>query len=171
MRLYPRALLPGLFALASWFPVALPARSIQHWLPPNRYEFGLPRVCVPYTPGSDVVSLVPDLFSALAVAGLCLVLSEIAKFLISRLTVHNTPLCLALSAYQVTLVVDALRSYAWDWYGYFLYFARFIELRYDEPRPEIIPIPAPWMSLTALLLFLCLYVATFFRQPSHTSTG
>lgn len=155
---------PGLFALAAWLLVAIPSTSIQKLLPPNRYEFGLPRVCVPYTPGTDVVSLVPDLFSALAIIFLSLLLCEIAKILTIALPGRRTFFYVAFSVYQLTLVVDSLRKFAWDWYGYALYFARLISLSYDRPEPEILPIPSPWLSLLALMACTILYVISLRGQ-------
>lgn len=156
MHSYLSVIRPGLFALAAWLLVAIPSISVQEWLPPNRYEFGVPRVCVPYTPGTDVVSLVPDLFSALAIACLCLVLTEVAKVSVIGLPGH-LPLYGTFLIFQATLVVDVLRKYAWDWYGYLLYYLRLTNLSYDQPRPEILPIPSPWLSMFVLLGCASLY--------------
>lgn len=158
MQKYQVSIQSGSFALAAWLLIALPPRSIQEWLPPNRYEFGLPRVCVPYTPGTDVVSLVPDLFSAVTIICLCLLLSEIAKTTIAALPGKRIHIYVLFLLYQTTLAIDALRKYAWDWYGYLLYFARLIELRYDRPQPEILPLSSPWLSLVALLLCMSMTV-------------
>lgn len=143
----------GLLAVCAWLTVALPTDRIMDWLPPERYEFALPRVSVPYTPGADVVSGVPDLFSSLALAGMSILLAELAKMIF--LSRARSVICHGLIVlYQVTLFIDALRGHAWDWYGYLLYFCRLITLSYDRPRPEPVPIPSPWLSL--VLLFVCL---------------
>lgn len=159
VRSYSLAIRPGLFAFAAWLLVALPVASALEWLPPSRYEFALPRVCVPYTPGADVVSLVPDLFSALTIATLCLLLVEVAKVMAAVLPGRRTWCYISFAIYQAALVVDVLRKYAWDWYGYLLYFARLVTLSYDRPRPEILPLSSPWLSFLVLLvcLGLCVY--------------
>jgi hypothetical protein len=167
MRHYLLLARPGLLALVSWLLVAVPSPSILEWLPPNRYEFGLPRVCVPYTPGTDVVSLVPDLFSALAIAFLCLLLTEIAKTMIAAVPGRRALTHVAFSVYQATLVVDIIRKYAWDWYGYLLYFARLIQLSYDRPRPEVLPVSSPWLSLLALLACMSVHVFSQDRDRPH----
>jgi hypothetical protein len=164
MRPCTRAIQPGLFALASWLFAAIPSPSIQEWLPPNRYEFGLPRVCVPYTPGTDVVSLVPDLFSALTIVCLCLLLSEVAKIMSTVLPGRRIAFYVAFSIYQATLVIDVLRRFSWDWYGYLLYFARLTKLSYNRPQPEVLPIPSPWLSLLALLACTVLYISNLRTQ-------
>lgn len=169
MKSYSFAVLPGLFAFAAWLPVALPFASALEWLPPSRYEFSLPRVCVPYTPGTDVVSLVPDFFSALTFAGLCLLLVEPAKMMAAVLPGQRIVRHLSFLVYQATLVVDVLRRYAWDWYGYLLYFLRLVNLNYNQPRPEILPLPPPWLSFMALLL--CLGLCVYARhQPVRQAT-
>ncbi len=115
-------------------------------------------VCALY-PGTDVVSLVPDFFSALTFAGLCLLLVEPAKMMASVLPGQRIARHLSFVVYQAMLVVDILRRYAWDWYGYLLYFLRLVNLDYNQPRPEILPLPPPWLSFMALLLCLglCVY--------------
>jgi hypothetical protein len=159
MRRYRSAIRPGLLAFVAWLPAALSFPSALEWLPPNRYEFSVPRVCVPYTPGADVVSLVPDLFSALTIASLCLLLVEVAKAMAAKLPRWSNVCHSSFVVYQVTLIVDVLRGYAWDWYGYLLYYARLITLSYSLPRPEILPLATPWLSLVALVvcLGLCAY--------------
>jgi hypothetical protein len=154
MRPYSFAIRPGLLAFAAWLPVVLPSASTLEWLPPNRYELSVPRVCVPYSPGTDVVSLVPDLFSALTIAVLCLLLVEVAKVMVAALPRRQTLRYVAFAVYQATLMVDVLRHYAWDWYGYLLYFSRLITLSHNHPRPEILPLPSPWLSFLPLLLCL-----------------
>jgi hypothetical protein len=145
----------GLLALAAWLLVAAPLGPVIQRLPPNRFEFALPRVSVPYTPGADVVSAVPDLFSALALAAACLLVAELAKA--NLVVAVQRRIRLGLSAfvlYQITLFIDILRKHAWDWYGYILYFLRLTPLRYDQPRPEVLPLTSPWLSFLALLLCL-----------------
>lgn len=159
VRLNPAGVRSSLLAFAAWLPIAAPLTSFLEHLPPNRYEFGLPRVCVPYTQGTDVVSLVPDLFSALTLAALCVLVAELAKVMASALPGRRSLRHLCLTLYQITLVLDILRKYAWDWYGYLLYFARLISLSHDRPRPEVIPIPPPWLSL--LLLCVCVGLCIF----------
>jgi len=164
------ALQPGVLALTSWLFVAIIPITVQEWLPPKRYEFGLPRVCVPYTPGTDVVSLVPDLFSALAMICLCLLLADLAKILAAARSGRSILVSVAFLVYQVTLVIDIMRKYAWDWYGYSLYFARLVKLRYDKPRPEVLPISSPWLSLLALLMCMGLCVSLdLYRRQAKSS--
>lgn len=116
---------------------------------PRRYLPALPLVCVPYRYSSDVVSLVPDLFQALTIALFGVALVEFAKAAATSLRVYA-----AATLYQAILALDALRRLAPDWYGYSLYFAHLVELRDDVPRPEILLVPSPYLSLVALLLFL-----------------
>jgi YD repeat-containing protein len=73
---------------------------------------------------SKVVSLVPDLFSALTIAFLALLLSEIAKILAITIPGRRISFYVTFSVYQLILMIDVLRKYAWDWYGYLLYFSR-----------------------------------------------
>lgn len=164
------AIRPVLFAFAAWLLVAAPLAWLFDWLPPARYEFGLPLVCVPYTPGTDVVSLVPDLFSALALACLCVLMVEIAKAMISALPGRQTWSYTLLSIYQASLLIDVLRKYAWDWYGYLLYFTRLITLSYDRPRPEVLPIPPPWLSFLLFLACVGISVWDLFRRQQPGAT-
>jgi hypothetical protein len=128
---------------AKWLPWMAPSGE------PRRYLPALPLVCVPYRYGSDVVSLVPDLFQALTIALLGAVLVEFTKAAATSVSVYA-----AASVYQATLALDAMRRLAPDWYGYSLYFAHLVELRDDVPRPEVLPVPSPYLSLVALLLLL-----------------
>lgn len=146
--------------LLAWLLAALPFRETVESLAPELYEFGLPRVCVPYVHGSDVVSTVPFFFSALAWALLGVLLVEVAKIVVAAQ--RRVALSVALLLFQVTFVIDVLRIHAWDWYGYGLYFARLLVLSHDNPRPEILPIPPPWLSFT--LLLPCLGILA---RPQH----
>lgn len=158
-RLLAKRALSALLTALAWLPLAWPIRSAMEWLPPNRYEFSLPRVCVPFSPGTDVVSLVPDLFSALSITLLCVLLAEFAKFANASRQGRSAICYLSFVLYQVTLFVDSMRLYARDWYGYLLYFLRLIDLSHDSPRPDVIPLPSPWLSFLALLLCLALGAA------------
>jgi hypothetical protein len=161
----------SLFALFAWLLVALPTDSIFDWLPPERYEFALPRVSVPYTPGADVVSAVPDLFSALTLAVTCVLLAEIAKGLTWSCNAWKGPIHLSFVLYQCTLLLDVLRKYSWDWYGYLLYYARIIELSHERPRPEVLPLPAPWLSFLALLLCVLLSALASRNRSADSGDG
>lgn len=165
-RLLSSRVLSALLTALAWLPLAWPVRSAMEWLPPNRYEFSLPRVCVPFSPGTDVVSLVPDLFSALSIALLCILLAEFAKFVNSMRQEPSAACYLSFVLYQVTLLVESMRLYAWDWYGYLLYFLRLIDLSHDSPRPDVIPLPSPWLSFLALLLCLALQMVATFTDKS-----
>lgn len=156
----------GLSILA-WSLAVLPLGSFVENLAPDRFEFSLPRVCVPYTPGTDVVSTVPFLFSAAALALAGLLVVEVAKLLVTASPTRRTALPLALSVFQITLAIDILRKYAWDWYGYGLYFARLISLSYERPKPEVLPVPTPWCSFIMLLVCLALLL----RPPYPKGPG
>lgn len=152
----------GFLAACAWLTVALPTDRVLDWLPPERYEFALPRVNVPYTPGSDVVSGVPDLFSSLALCLVSILLAELAKvILLARIQSVKCHVLIVL--YQMSLLLDVFRKHTWDWYGYLLYFSRLISLSYDRPRPELIPIPSPWLSF--LLLIACIVFCFWTQRP------
>jgi len=144
-------------SLSAWLIIALRLDFLMAWLPPVRYEFALPRVCVPYAPGSDVVSGVPDLFSALTLGISCIVLAEVAKGIFCSGCTRKVLVQCSFVVYQACLLLDVMRRYAWDWYGYLLYFCRLIELSYERPRPEVLALPAPWLSFLSLLL--CMGIA------------
>ncbi len=146
----------GGLSILAWCLAVLPLGALVENLSPDPFEFSLPRVSVPYTPGTDVVSTVPLLFGAASLVLVSLLIVEAAKFLVALAPLRRPALSLALSAFQITLAVDILRKYAWDWYGYGLYFARLITLSYEHPKPDVLPIPTPWCSFIILILCLML---------------
>lgn len=144
----------GLPATGAWLLAALAPRSLIQGLAPARFEFALPRVSVPYTPGTDVVSAVPDLFSALLWGVICAGVVELAKPQVLALSKWRGRCMFLCAVFQGALVLDTLRRHAWDWYGYLLYFLRLTKLSYDNPRPEVISLPAPWLSFLVLAFVL-----------------
>jgi hypothetical protein len=83
---------PGLrFALvavpnvAAWWLAGFTPASLLEAMPPELWEPKLPAVSVPFSAGSDVISLVPTLFSALGVAALCCLIMEATKLFLVHL--------------------------------------------------------------------------------------
>jgi hypothetical protein len=142
-------------SVAAWCLAAFTPDALLEALPPERWEPRLPAVSVPFAAGSDVISLVPSLFSALAVAVMCCLLVEAAKLYAGhRYGRCATGPCLMLLLLQLALALDTLRLRAPDWYGYSLHFARLVQLRWEHPLPDVVPLPAPWLSLAVLLASL-----------------
>ena len=142
--------------IAAWSLAAFTPAALLEELPPERWVPKLPAVSVPFAARSDVISLVPSLFSALVVTAVCCLLVEATKLYLLRYGPRATGSYLTLLLLQLALAVDAMRLRAPDWYGYGLHFGRLIQLRWDRPLPDILPIPAPWLSLAILLASLSL---------------
>lgn len=142
--------------LAGWLLVAATPTWLSERLPPERWEPRLPAVSAPYTPQSDVVSLVPDLFTALFVGAAACLLVEVSKATASWK--RRAPLLqyCASTLLQMALALDALRTHAPDWYVYTLHFARLGPLTWQRPWPDPLPIPSPWLSLIMLIVTLAL---------------
>jgi hypothetical protein len=141
--------------VAGWLVVAATPREVVHdVLPPERLEPALSLVSAPFSPGSDVVSLVPRLAGALTVGLVAACLVEFAKLLLSIARLATIPTHLVLVGLQVLLVVDALRQFALDWYGYGLHFVRLAPLSSALLYPDPVPVPPPLLSLAGLAMAL-----------------
>jgi hypothetical protein len=121
-----------------------------------QYSPTLPTVAAaPGSGRSDVVSVVPFLFKGLAVAALCFLIVEPAKFGLGRsgrqLLWFPVLLC-----YQVLLFLDIVRFFASDWLTYLLHFLglhRLDESSYDFAR-LVVARGAPWPSFALMLLLV-----------------
>jgi hypothetical protein len=153
---------------AAWLLGSFWPKAWLDWIAPDPLIPKLPLVSAPYAHRSDVISLVPDLYSALFLATICLLLLEAPKLLIanSQGSARTIPL-LSLLAVQQGLFIDVLRRCAPDWYGYGLHYLRLVELSHYRPRPEVLPIPAPWYSL----FFVGLCMIVLLRQKVRSSLG
>jgi hypothetical protein len=141
-------------SVVAWLIVAFTPAVLLEELPPERWVPKLPAVSVPFAVGSDVISLVPSLFSALTIAAFCCLMVELTKLYLLRYGKKATTSYLTLLLFQVGLALDALRLRAPDWYGYGLHFVRLIQLRWERPLPDVLPIPGPWLSFGLLLASL-----------------
>lgn len=139
-------------AVVAWLVVATLSPWLNEILPPRRFEPRLPDVSAPFRPHSEIVSVVPGLFSALAIALAVGCLVEITKFLVFRRVRVAASLHAAFTMFQILLLIDLLRMHALDWYWYALHFARLVELTSGPLPRNVPPIPAPWLSFAGLLL-------------------
>lgn len=114
------------------------------------------------------MSAVPDLFATLSIAAVGVLLAETAKLRVAALPSHRLLCYGSFLLFQISLIIDALRRYAWDWYGYLLYFVRLITLSHAEPRPEVLPVSPPWLSF--LVLIACLGICVF-SVRGHGKSG
>jgi hypothetical protein len=116
----------------------------------------LPLVSVPFKADSDVVSLVPFLYRTVELIVWCLLSAEVGKVLAARCLagLDRLKVVLMISAFQVVLAVDLLRFNSPDWYGYLLHHLGLIVLDFNVMKPEVLPLPAPWLSLAFLTVLL-----------------
>lgn len=151
-----RSALSLLPSLVGWVLVAAAPECAVERLPPERWEPRLPAVSAPYEYGSDVVSLVPNLFVALTLGAAACLLVEFSKAVVVRCSRLGIVKYVVLTLMQIGLIVDALRAYAADWYVYILHFARVAPLSWQKPWPEILPLPSPWPSFFLLAISVAL---------------
>lgn len=134
-------------------------------LAPDIAEPLLPLVSAPYDPRSQSVSFVPILYSGGLVAFASLFFVEVSKAILSGRVGQLG--YWALCAYQLVLGVDIMRTFALDWYGYLLYFVRLSNLTTEQPFPDPVPWPPPFLSLAALIAAIGCCALTY-REPALT---
>ena len=154
MRLGRRASIGVAISLAvlGWILSALvPEETVFYHLAPEHLEPSLPLVSAPFRPGSDVVSVVPWLFGAIAVAVVATFLVELGKVALLVAGVRSIGAFMLLGLLQLSIGLDVLRRLATDWYGYALHFLRLASLSHEVRFPDPLPIPAPYFSLIVLV--------------------
>jgi hypothetical protein len=142
---------------------ASPNWLVDEMLPPKRFEPFLPLVSAPFAYGSDVVSVVPDLYSAATIGLTSALVVEVAKMVLLRLGSRALGAYLSFCLLQATLVIDVLRRFAVDWYGYLLHFFRLAKLSNEVRYPEPLLIPPPFLSLLCLMA-TSLYLLVLLRS-------
>lgn len=157
--------------LSAWLIGAFFPTDWLEALAPDPMTPKLPLVSAPYAARSDVISLVPDLFGALVLVTATLLLLEIAKLLLVIKGIHRPVTCsLAALAAQQGVAFDILRSYAPDWYGYGLYYLHIIDtLSHEQPRPDVLPIAAPWYSLVFIMALAILSLWQHWHDRSSSN--
>ena len=127
----------AVLAAAPWIAALVPWRSL--------YEPSLPSVgAVPWNPRGDFMSSVPALFQVLLLSGLAALLVEIPKALLPRGRWRSY---LLLLTYQLALMADGLRTYAFDWWVWLLYW---LGLR-STGLESSLHAARPWPSLLAMI--------------------
>jgi hypothetical protein len=144
------------------------------WWEPLSERFlrpSLPLVSVPFKADSDVVSLVPFLYRTVELIAWCLLLAEVGKVLAVRWLagVSRLKVALMIFAFQVLLAVDLLRLNSPDWYGYLLHYLGLVVLDFSVMKPEVLPVPAPWLSLAFLVVLLMTLSRATFQADGRIS--
>ncbi len=122
----------------------------------------LPAVGIKWSPstgGHGLVSEVVELFRALFVGGLAVVLAEAAKGLVLLSRGARTRGCyLSLLSLQLALVFDAFRVYAYDWLVYGGSLLGIVELRENSMAGQgtLWASKFPWVSIPFLLIAVAL---------------
>lgn len=112
----------------------------------------LPLVSLPDETTTDIASSVPLAVTALAVATICALIGEVAKFDAGR-TVKPI-FYFAIVAYQAVLVMDGFRSYAYDWWLLILSLTGWFPLRAAVDLRDVSGVRVPWLSGVMLIALL-----------------
>jgi len=156
------------FVIAGWLVALLSVTTGggSDFLLPHRYLPALPTVAAPYDPTSDVVSVVPLLFRALALAVAAAAVASMGK---AWAAVNLSPSSLsygALTLVEVALFTDVFRALAPDWTVYALHFGHIITLSarsYELSRRIAWGAPLP-----SLLVVLGALAIVRRQSPSQT---
>jgi hypothetical protein len=156
----------------------LSAWILGGWAIPPASHFLLPHPHYPQAefvllaPGatSDFVSSVPELGRALLLIAIALAIVEGGKALLFARHRYSKVLHVLAVIYQLTLALDILRKYVYDWFLYLLHVA--IRLPLDPQRffnkDRLLPIQSPWPSFFVLLVLIAAQLADYRRVTQES---
>jgi hypothetical protein len=154
--------------LLSWMSGASLYFYLREGFPFHDLQPSLPLVSLPFDPRRDVVSSVPMLFFALVAAFVCASITEVAKARSVQQGRRAATFYIVLMVYQLILVADIFRAYAYDWWTWFLSWTGFGHLDSTGDLRAVSGLRLPWLSGIAALLAIAI-IGIVTRVPQATS--
>jgi hypothetical protein len=137
----------------AWLIAAGPMVLLRHGLPLRELRPNLPLVSLPFDSHRDVVSSVPHLFITLVFCLIAMTSLEPAKIYVARN--FATPFAAyVIFSLQLTLGLDILRAYAYDWWCWMISWIGWERLHEAVDLREVSGIRFPWVSTGAAILVL-----------------
>lgn len=155
--------------VGAWLVALLGFMVLRRGSPLSDLQPSLPLVSLPFNAHRDVASSVPMLFAILAFALACALIVEPAKLAVCEQAHLRRIGYVLLLVFQVSLVADVFRAYAYDWWRWTTTWLGFSQLREVIDLKDVAGLRIPWPS-GVMAVCLAAYLAGSARF-SRTETG